>query len=370
MSSINDRLLQFYQQNQKGIDTIYARLKNGDPYLDGPHLIHCWEESYKKAQRSIFVLGQENNGWYRPCNQIQPLLDFYKEFEHGQDYNSPYWRGVHEFNRAVNGADADRFGFVASNVCKYCSKDGGPVTWEEDQFVVQQFNVLPGELTILDPNIVLFFSGPHYDGSIRFQLGGPPASFEPVIEGIPASEIARVSHPLLPVHAYRTYHPNYLQRGKRWNFIRLIAALIKGQSVDVAVKAYRQQMRELAVEFNLLLEEPPGFPGNIYDGFYFYRPEWQWCWIGFEFEGNGAGSFFYGICRKDSSVPVPGPIQEELLRRLPAKEGSTEHWPWWRWSEHKDWNEKTLEEIVNGTMKEKVRAIVTDLLRRLDGAAI
>jgi hypothetical protein len=370
MLSINDRLVRLYQENQKGIDAIYAREKNGEPYLDGPHLVHCWEESYLNAQHRILVLGQENNSWYGPSDEIQRMIDAYEEFEHGQDYHSPYWRGVHEFNRAVNGAEADRFGFVASNVCKYCSECGGPVTSEEDQFVVQQFNVLPGELGILDPSIVLFFSGPHYDDSIRLQLGGPPASFESTIEGISANEIAKVIHPLLPVHSYRTYHPNYLQRGKRWNFIRLIAALIKDQSVEGAMKAYRQLMRELAAEFSLLLEEPPGFPGNIYDGFYFYRPEWQWSWIGFEFEGNGAGSSFYGMCRKDSTIPVPAPVQEDLLRRLPAKEGSTEHWPWWRWSEHKDWNERTLEEIADGTMKEKVRAIVFDLLNRLDKAAI
>ena len=61
MHSINDRLLQLYQEKQKGIDAIYARVKNGKPYLDGPHLIHCWEENYAKAQLKIFVLGQENN---------------------------------------------------------------------------------------------------------------------------------------------------------------------------------------------------------------------------------------------------------------------------------------------------------------------
>jgi len=75
---INARLLQLYQSHQAGIDKIYAKEKNGEAYLDGPHLIHCWEESYSRSWYRIFVLGQENYGWMGPSadidGQIKVLL--------------------------------------------------------------------------------------------------------------------------------------------------------------------------------------------------------------------------------------------------------------------------------------------------------
>lgn len=368
--SINDQLYEHYTRFQEGITAAYSRTKNGESYLDGPHLLFCREEEYARSTYKILFLGQENNGWQGPTDDIDQQVGEYAGFEHARHYkyrHGPYWRAVHTFNDLLNEATADLLGFVASNVRKYCSESGGRISPEDDRFVAEHVNVLPGELAILRPDVVIFFSGPEYDGSIGLQLEGEKLSFEPVVAGIAARELARVTHPLLPKHAYRTYHPNHLRFSRKWNFLQLIIADIKGHSIDNAFSVYQVQMRELATELGLLLEEPEGMAGNTFEGHYFYPSGWRWSCIGFEFEANGAGNFFYGISRKDSATPVPPAIVEMVRGRLPASDGTTAHWLWWRWSEHQQWNEKTVAEILAGKMKDRIRVLIVDMLNRLDG---
>lgn len=369
MQSINERLRALYHVHQQGINAIYDRVKGGEANLDGPHLLHCWEEEYTGAQYKLFFLGQENNTWNGPETDVDGQIGFYEWFEHGKDYNSTYWLAVHYFNELIQGSDTNRLGFVASNVSKYCSQQGKAIKEWEMELVVKEANLLPGELSILQPDIVLFLSGPYYDKAIQLQLGEDVA-FEPLVDGIASRELARVSHPLLPPHAYRTYHPGHLSRGKKNNYLQLIAATIKNYDINLVMATYRHLMWELSAEFDLTMEEPGGFPGNASDGFYFYPPQWQWCAIGFEFENNGAGSHFIGICRRESNTPIPETVKTELQDRLPASGDGTAYWPWWQWYDEKDWGEKTMTEILSGEMKVKVRVILHQILRALDAAAI
>jgi hypothetical protein len=70
------------------------------------------------------------------------------------------------------------------------------------------FHVIPDEVKILKPDIILFLTGPDYDDAIRDNFG------ETVYSPVPPyseRQLAKLSIPSIGF-AFRTYHPNYLWR--------------------------------------------------------------------------------------------------------------------------------------------------------------
>lgn len=83
--------------------------------------------------------------------------------------------------------------------------------------------MLAAEVEILEPNIVVFFSGPYYDEHIKSSFSG--CRFESV-DGFTQREMSRVHHELLPSHAYRVYHPKYMRiRGIEPRFIEYVESI-------------------------------------------------------------------------------------------------------------------------------------------------
>jgi hypothetical protein len=72
---------------------------------------------------------------------------------------------------------------------------------------------LKDEIAIAKPDVVIFLSGPNYDGKINVQFNNE-VEFKPFKEQH-IRETVILEHPVLPKHSYRIYHPNYLQRSKK-----------------------------------------------------------------------------------------------------------------------------------------------------------
>ncbi len=56
---INNKLHRMYKEKIDG-------LKNSPDFsekVDGPILMHCWEEDYQNSKVKILFVGQECNGW-------------------------------------------------------------------------------------------------------------------------------------------------------------------------------------------------------------------------------------------------------------------------------------------------------------------
>jgi hypothetical protein len=66
--------------------------------------------------------------------------------------------------------------------------------------------VLPDEIGILKPDVVVFFVGPDYLQRLRETF--PRFKERPVVG---SQVLWRCEHHRLPWHSYFTYHPNYLQ---------------------------------------------------------------------------------------------------------------------------------------------------------------
>ncbi|TKZ36428.1 hypothetical protein [Brachyspira catarrhinii] len=84
---------------------------------------------------------------------------------------------------------------------------------EEVQNIIdKKFNILKDEIKIINPDIVLFLTGPDYDDYIKTQLEG--VKFHKLENSdYEKSQFARVEHEVLPKKSFRIYHPNAFRQG-------------------------------------------------------------------------------------------------------------------------------------------------------------
>jgi hypothetical protein len=90
---------------------------------------------------------------------------------------------------------------------------------------------LTDEIKIVQPDVILFFSGPNYDDKIKIQFNETP-QFVKVFDDIPIRELARVAHDDLPYNSYRAYHPAALQRQNKLNQVERLIEKIKKERLD------------------------------------------------------------------------------------------------------------------------------------------
>ena len=366
MKQINEELQKLYKSHETGILNVNSSI---DRDLDGPFLMDFREDLYNKAQKKILFIGQEPYGWLGGTSNtidVDTLMKKYIDFEMANgipNRNSPFWRGLFLLNGILNPDQKEDPCFLWTNVTKYCTVEGRPIPFEDIKFIINEMNLLPNEIKIINPDGVIFFSGPDYDEKIQIQFDGE-IQFKQVQDDIPAREFARLIHKDLPKNTFRTYHPNALMRQHKWNYLELIGCYSLGIDICEKMSNFRSQIQELANEFELKVEMSDMI-GQTNTGFYFFNPKWEHCVIGFEFESGWAGDFFYGIVRKDKTILVPPEIMNNI-KKIENAEGSTEYWPYWRWFENRNWNIKTFEEIENGELKRKIKIKVEDILAKLD----
>jgi hypothetical protein len=89
----------------------------------------------------------------------------------------------------------------------------------------EYFNVVPQEVKILEPNIIIFMTG-GYDEKIKNNFG--EVTFLP-IASFAANEVAKVELPNVNALAYRTYHPSArnISNEKREEYYKAIIEVIK-----------------------------------------------------------------------------------------------------------------------------------------------
>jgi hypothetical protein len=377
----NDKLLELYRSNIEGMRQV---AEEGPEYQDGPHLMYCWDEFFEKANCKLLLVGKEG---CTPTGRTEDIITLksngYADFRLSTNPNNPnwrykrpttpYWRALWELSDTLNPELAGKPCFLQTNTSKY-SYDGLPINFEDHRFNVQYLNLLPGEIKAAAPDAVVFFSGPGYDEWLQLQFNGQ-LLFTSAVDAIPVRELARVEHKGggLPVHTYRTYHPRYLERNKdnvsRWNYIQLIASLIKGVNVSALIARLADEGKALAAKHGLELLDSPPLVKN-YSGFYFSKPLWKHIAIGFEFESYGADELFYGVRRKELERPLPDEVLKRIKERLGECDESTEYWPWWAWFQEPMRNpiQGDLELIANERLIEEMEKKLLVLLNRLEGA--
>ena len=168
------------------------------------------------------------------ADSIEALCWGYQEFRFGAHQprlsQTPFWQAFKEVQKWPEAH------MMWSNVVRMdysppVDGDSSLSIWRADQslrnsLIKQQVVLVQGEVEILDPNICLFFSGPHYDEFIETIF--PGCEFLACHEA-PKRALARIVHPALPHDSFRTYHPRFLSQGSRWHYIEAIRALIYSQ---------------------------------------------------------------------------------------------------------------------------------------------
>lgn len=230
------------------LTALYARYWQGFitneylPLLDTPHaaafpfLIKATQH-YIHAPRKIMICGQETQGWggidgtilapeVATVEMIQGIYDGFVNHRKKDGtilkpgYNSPYWN----FNWRIMSSNPTA-GFVFQNIVKVGKAYEAGCDDTIDALSHQHFPVFLAELRILQPDLIIFLTGPNYDWRIRTVMGNfqkerlanSPLCFDRLT--FDTAEFPP---------ALRLYHPGYLQRnGKYAEMIAQVNAYIK-----------------------------------------------------------------------------------------------------------------------------------------------
>ena len=159
------------------------------------------------------IVGQETNGWgegvdrgQKPEDVVAELQAWYADFDLGRQYRAtPFWAAAHYVHERLNAGQPDSR-FVWTNLVKLDNRGRPSAPIEE---AISRLNLSLLEIQTFSPEIVIFFTGPRYDG--RLLATFPGAEIEPLTR-----TIAKVTHEMLPQRTFRTYHPRYLRMSKQW----------------------------------------------------------------------------------------------------------------------------------------------------------
>lgn len=220
-----------------------------DPELSGkcslPLLLHL-DDRWEKSRTRVLVVGQETlawqfikgkDGWEQDsvstyaefaarrqggADLVGALMDDYERFLEGREHkNSPFWRAFGEL-RTMPGTS-----ILWTNLVR-CSVDNGSVIRnctkaQLDHLLKAQRGLLVEEIQLLQPTAVVFFTGPNYDRILCNEF--PDARFH-AVQGHQERQFCRVQANGLPARSFRLYHPGYLVRSGRRNWIDKLKQLI------------------------------------------------------------------------------------------------------------------------------------------------
>lgn len=244
---MNKKLRKLYLSKKIGLDQQMKVWVNrrGANAPTNPFLIRLpQEKQYESSKIRIMIFGKETNNWEgRYSLSVDGLLDVYEEFFANQlgltdekKYSSVFWNYTKYYVNRIEET-LRLFGplqYVWNNTLKIgrANDKGSPANGIID-ILEQYFNVLSKEIEILNPNIIIFFTGPDYDSYLKRFF--PEIVFSEVSKAIPDRQLARISCPKLPFLSFRTYHPNYLNRKNelRKSVERAILKLIKKNKMEL-----------------------------------------------------------------------------------------------------------------------------------------
>ncbi|HEX6041764.1 hypothetical protein [Longimicrobium sp.] len=171
--------------------------------------------SYHDAPVKLMIVGQQTRGWGGTCETVDDLTAFYTTFELGRTQRrSQFWQAAHTLHGALNPESLEG-GFLWSNLVKVDQGGGRPRSPGLEDAVCG-LDLLQGEIRVTRPDVVIFFTGPSYDGRLASTF--PGVAFNRV-----SGNLFQLQHPALPAQSYRTYHPRYLRRSGRWKVLDEIA---------------------------------------------------------------------------------------------------------------------------------------------------
>jgi hypothetical protein len=233
---MNELLKNLYSSKWGKINEMLQSFNEDDPedlenLATHPLLIKT-DDEYAKADLKVMFFGQETNEWngvFEEYADLESVLAVYEDFylKRGyEQYGKPFWNFIRNLKSTQS---TKKIGYIWNNVLKIGKSESGTPQQGLIKYTIDYFNVIPQEIEILKPNVLLFLSGHTYDDHIRKTIGN--FSIVP-IEGFSTNELCILKFDNISVDlAIRTYHPGYLQRlgERRMNITETIVNLIEKQ---------------------------------------------------------------------------------------------------------------------------------------------
>ncbi len=211
----NQELLKLYESKWNVIEKVSEISKDEENWL--VLLLASIPYNYYKTKNKILIIGQENNGWsyFETAKESMRYTLGFQNITRWEQY--PIFTFPYNFCKSINECDDNetKKSYLAWTNLKKFSFDDTPKKSLSDniqKIIDEEFNVLEDEIKIINPDIILFLTGPDYDIEIKTQL--KDIEFLP-IEGYSIREFARLKHNSLPHNSFRVYHPSYLRRSGR-----------------------------------------------------------------------------------------------------------------------------------------------------------
>lgn len=220
MKGVNVQLKELYSQKWNGISKLLNELNSngeGAP-VSNPLLIKLQNPvEYQDADFKLMIIGQETNGWGKFYNDLDKISDEYTAVLQGNNFKH---RGTftNHFNNILSKIrlkyPSKKIGVTWNNVLKIGKAKGRGKLSNE---IISDFNnatdFFKQEVSILKPDLIIFLSGPNYDGYLRQLL---PEFKSVEVKGYKQREFIELETEL-SAKVFRTYHPNYSnRRGKEF----------------------------------------------------------------------------------------------------------------------------------------------------------
>ena len=258
-------LISLYRSEQEKEEREKAQEADDNWYAKKTDAEH--EEWYTKANLKIMFFGREPNWWVRYDEEGEDPADVGSVMAAYEDYLDDnynvvdahfYKERIDHRNRfllfGVNGIMSGireilkdfpdkRVSLIWNEISKLSKRKGeGGVAVNAFEHNIEKrcFHVIPKEIEILKPDIVVFFTGPKetkYCDYIRenFNIIGEPMT----LSGLPIDDVSKLQLEGVKL-AYLTHHPGYMPEGKKandfhWTLYNAILADIK-ENIDKLLK--------------------------------------------------------------------------------------------------------------------------------------
>jgi hypothetical protein len=211
-------LYNLYSSHQRTFESIVAQFPGQD--VAGPLLLSP-SEKYQQQARKLLIVGQETKGWGYYADNIEAGMRHYEEFNVGQGYySSPFWNVTRKVERLLRNQE---YSCAWTNISKF-DVEHKRASGEQLAAISEIDSLLIKEIEIIQPDIVLFYTGPDFDSRIVKLFPGIRMEQVP---GFDLRQVARLRHKLLPGMAIRSCHPNSLRLRKlEPGFLEYVSSLL------------------------------------------------------------------------------------------------------------------------------------------------
>jgi len=235
MSIPGDRLIQAYREHFPKLEAAFNGIDTTGRDISSPLLVDLDAHRYFSAAIKLMIIGQQTNGWADSIsiiNRIEAiplLLENYRDFHLGKYYTkTPFWAASHHLAKFVHDVPPDggfHDDFIWSNLAKVDEKQKCP---KQDilDVLMSAFPIVPVEISIAQPDVVVFFTGPDYDDLIETTF--PETRFHAVGK-YRVRELAVLENDRIPSLSFRTYHPRFLRMQKRGDLVAEILRTIRAE---------------------------------------------------------------------------------------------------------------------------------------------